>query len=65
MGPFIVMYRRKDGYWGATCQAVPELVTGDDSLNAVKALAHQALRDFLDARDLEIIDIVEESAAAQ
>ena len=57
-----VVYRRTDGYWEATCEAVPELVAGDESLNDVKALAHQALRDFLDAGDLEIIDVVEESA---
>ena len=57
-----VVYRRTDGYWEATCQAVPELVAGDESLNDVKALAHQALRDFLDAGDLEVIDVVEESA---
>jgi hypothetical protein len=43
---------------------VPELVAGDESLNDVKALAHQALRDFLDAGDLEIIDVVEDSTAA-
>jgi predicted RNase H-like HicB family nuclease len=64
MGPIIVMYRRKDGYWEATCQAVPELVAGDESLDDVKALAHEALRDFLDAGNLEIIDVVEDSAAA-
>ena len=64
MGPIIVMYRRKDGYWEATCQAVPELVAGDESLDDVKALAHEALRDFPDAGDLEIIDVVEDSAAA-
>ena len=29
MGPIIVVYRRKDGYWEATCQAVPGLVAGD------------------------------------
>jgi len=62
MGPIVVMYRRKDGYWEATCQAVPELVAGDESLDNVKALAHEALRDFPDAGDFEIIDIVEESA---
>jgi hypothetical protein len=62
MGPISVVYRRTDGYWEATCEAVPELVAGDESLNDVKALAHQALRDFLDAGDLEIIDVVEESA---
>ncbi len=62
MGPISVVYRRTDGYWEATCEAVPELVAGDESLNDVKALAHQALGDFLDARDLEIIDVVEESA---
>jgi predicted RNase H-like HicB family nuclease len=64
MGPIIVMYRRKDGYWEATCQSVPELVAGDESLDDVKALAHEALRDFLDAGNLEIIDVVEDSAAA-
>ena len=57
-----MVYRRTDGYWEATCEAVPELVAGDESLNDVKVLAHQALRDFLDAGDLEIIDVVEESA---
>ena len=59
-----VVYRRTDGYWEATSEAVPELVAGDESLNDVKALAHQALRDFLDAGDLEIIDVVEDSTAA-
>jgi hypothetical protein len=62
LGPISVVYRRTDGYWEATCEAVPELVAGDESLNDVKVLAHQALRDFLDAGDLEIIDVVEESA---
>ena len=62
MEPISVVYRRTDGYWEATCQAVPELVAGDESLDDVKALAHQDLRDFLDAGDLEIIDVVEESA---
>jgi hypothetical protein len=62
MGPISVVYRRTNGYWEATCPAVPELVAGDESLNDVKVLAHQALRDFLDAADLEIIDVVEESA---
>jgi len=62
MEPISVVYRRTDGYWEATCQAVPELVAGDESLDDVKALAHRALRDFLDAGDLEIIDVVEESA---
>ena len=62
MGPISVVYRRTDGYWEATCPAVPELVAGDESLNDVKVLAHQALRDFLEAGDLEIIDVVEESA---
>ncbi len=62
MDPISVVYRRTNGYWEATCQSVPELVAGDEALNDVKVLVHQALRGFLDARDLEIIDVVEESA---
>ena len=57
-----VFYRLQDGYWGAQCPQVPELVAGDASLTDLVDLTHAALRDFTGIADLEITDVIEESA---
>jgi hypothetical protein len=55
-------YRLRDGYWGAECPQVPELVAGDASLADLIPLVHAALRDFTGIEDLKITDVIEESA---
>ena len=62
MQAMTVHYRLEDGYWGAECPQVPELVAGDASLPELIELVHLALRDFTGDPDLAITDIVEESA---
>ena len=57
-----VFYRLQDGYWGAECPQVPELVAGDASLTALVDLVHTSIRDFTGMADLEITDVIEESA---
>ena len=57
-----VFYRLHDGYWGADCPQVPELVAGDTSLTDLVDLVHTALRDFTGMAELEITDVIEESA---
>ena len=57
-----VLYRLQDGYWGAECPQVPQLVAGDASLADLVDLVHRALRDFTGMADLEITDVIEESA---
>ena len=56
-----VFYRIQDGYWGAECPEVPELVAGDTSLTDLMGLVHAALRDFTGDPNLEITDVIEES----
>ena len=57
-----VYYRLRDGYWGAQCPQVPELVAGDASLAELIPLVHEALRDFTGIEDLKITDVIQESA---
>jgi hypothetical protein len=57
-----VFHRLQDGYWGAECPQVPQLVAGDGSLTDLVGLVHTALRDFTGMADLEITDVIEESA---
>lgn len=56
-----VFYRLQNGYWGAECPQVPQLVAGDASLTNLVDLVHTALRDFAGMADLEITDVIEES----
>ena len=58
----VVHYRLQDGYWGAECPQVPQLVAGDASLTDLVDLVHTALRDFTGMADLQITDVIEESA---
>ena len=60
-----VFYRLQDGYWGAECPQVPELVAGDASLTALVDLVHTSIRDFTGIADLEITDVVEGPATAR
>ena len=56
-----MFYRLHEGYGGAECPEVPELVAGDASLADLIGLVHAALRDFTGDPNREITDVIEES----
>ena len=57
-----VIYRCHDQYWYAVCTQVPELAAGDPSLEVLRRFVDAALRDFTGSGDLEIHEVIEESA---
>lgn len=60
-----VAYRDHDGFWEASSAQVPALIVGDQDLGALRIMAREALNDYLEDEQLELVEVLEPISASQ